>query len=107
MANFTYESKKNLLKSKVIWKPFESAFTWRQTGIAIFFRLEMALVRMKTLLISVLQSLYKNAFSKALASKLFELQIRDWSRLKDFSKIFQSLLWKKVEINFYTCFINL
>ena len=44
MTNFAYEYEKNLWKSEVIWKPFESTFFWHQSGIAFFFCLEMALV---------------------------------------------------------------
>ena len=62
----------------------------------------MALVCVKTLPILVLQSLCKIAFlqisaslCRALASKTFEIQTWDWSRLKDFQKIFQNVSLKK------------
>ena len=95
MVDSANKFSKNYKKSKVIMKPFESPFIWRQSGIAIFVRLEMASVWVKTLPISVSQSLWKKmhlqnsaSLCKALAPKPFEIQIWDWSRMKDFLKIF-------------------
>ena len=62
----------------------------------------MALVCVKTLPILVLQSLCKIAFlqisaslCRTLASKPFEIQTWDWSRLKDFFENFSKCLFQK------------
>ena len=109
-----YNRRKNLWKSLVIWKPFKSTFIWRQAGIAIFFRLEMALVWVKTLPISVSHSICKIAFLQisdslcnAPPSKPFEIQIWDWSRLKDCSKIFKKIFFENSENYFLYLFYQL
>ena len=57
--------------------------------------MQMALVREKMLIISVLQSLCKSAFEqnsaslhRDLASKPLEIETWDWSRMKDFFCLF-------------------
>ena len=71
---------------------------WKYSYLApIFFcsEMQMALVRVKMLPISVLQSLCKSAFEqnsasllKDLASKPLEIETWDWSRMKDFFCLF-------------------
>ena len=61
MVNSANKSSKNYKKSYIILKIFESIIIWRQSGIAIFFCLEMVLIWVKMLPISISQSLWKTS----------------------------------------------
>ena len=84
MAYLAIKIQRNWLKSSTILKPFESNFTWLQSGISILFCLEMALIWMKTLHFHFHNLYVKSEFQqnraslwKALAPKPFELQTWD------------------------------
>ena len=80
--------------------------------VLAFIYLEMAQEWMKTLPCSILQfnwiqKVLKRSSSlwRALTFKRFELQIWDWSWMKENSKIFENTLKKKVQNNFFSLFL--
>ena len=94
-----------------VWKIFKRSFKCDVAGSSSFIRLEMAQEWMKTLPYSILrfnciQKVLKrsNSLWQALTSKRFELQIWDWSWMKENSKILDNTLKKKFENIIFSLF---
>ena len=99
-------------KSIAVLKICKRSFKRDVAGSSSFIRLEMAQEWMKTLPYSILrfnciQKVLKrsNSLWQALTSKRFELQIWDWSWMKENSKIFENTLKKKFKNIFFLCFL--
>jgi len=103
LANFCWTEDINLKKSMTVWKLCERSFKWDISGHSSFIRLEMAQEWIKTFPYSVLQFNWIKRFWKEVVHffKWFELQIWDWSWMKENSKIFEKTLRKKVQIDFF------
>jgi len=99
-------------KSVAVWKNCKRSFKCDVAGGFSFIHLEMAQEWMKTLPCSILQfnwiqKVLKRSSSlwRALTFKRFELQIWDWSWMKENSKIFENTLKKKFTKFFFTVFL--
>ena len=99
-------------KSVAVWKICKRSFKCDVAGCSSFIRLEMTQKWMKTLPCTILQFNWIQKVLKRssplwrdLTLKRFDLQIWDWSRIKENSKIFENTLKEKVQINFFSPFL--
>ena len=111
LAYFCWANNMKYKKSMAVWKICKRSFKRDVAGSSSFIRLEMAQEWMKTLPYSILrfnciQKVLKrsNSLWQALTSKRFELQIWDWSWMKENSKIFENTLKKKFKNIFFLYF---
>ena len=99
-------------KSVAVWKICKRSFKCDVAGGFSFIHLEMAQEWMKTLPYLILQFnciqkvlIRSSSLWRALTFKRFELQIWDWSWMKENSKIFENTLKKKFKYIFFLCFL--
>ena len=95
-------------KSVAVWKICKRSFICHIAGRSCFIRLEMAQEWIKTLPCSILQfnwiqKVLKRSSSlwRALTFKRIDLQIWDWSRMKENLKILKIIFDKKVKKSFF------
>ena len=111
LAYFCWANDMKCKKSMAVWKICKRSFKCDVAGSSSFIRLEMAQEWMKTLPYLILQFnciqkvlIRSSSLWRALTFKRFELQIWDWSWMKENSKIFKNTLKKKVHKDFFSLF---